>query len=194
MDDLAGHHGNGHARLFPLGIGGDRVTDEAGERDGRAGDEAKDGVYTNYTYGFRFKYPEDKFELEYPNVSSPDSRSWSYLDTTTMLQFKYDQTNTWNDYYRDLETATIGGRVTRKHWVSTKINQKVLGDTKLITVYETTLPEAETEYSTSYSAIWYVRNEGKYIITLISPGLEQLSSQYKTIFDQMVDSVEFINQ
>lgn len=161
-------------------------------------DIVNDGVYTNYEYGFKFKYPEDIFVEQFNSVNHD---GW-YNEKGASTPFDLDENGVWAVVVFTESTKRFEDSVSRKfNLVTGETNS--LGETKISSIEKTgyknvvffeKIPEEKgSEHSVSYKSEWIV--DGRYISLSLSAreNKDSLLMKYKNNFDQMVSSFEFFN-
>lgn len=164
-------------------------------------DNVNDGVYTNYKYGYRFEYPADKFVLLYPKAEN-DGRMWIYqLTGESDYENEYiylsvtQRIDSWREFYEDIYNLRKGESLPNKHEVYTKLESRVTSNYRFVAAFFKTNPEAETEHSVGYSAIWLKENNFTIILDFFTDPerYEEFLLENKNIFDDIVESFEFID-
>lgn len=162
----------------------------------------KDGVYTNYTYGFKFRYDENLFI----NVSASNVRSFvGYSQKNVGSPFDLNSEGVWfsvlvrekNDpsflYAEDLFEEIYQNGDTNISGKALAENVKALNTNnyKRITYDFRNLPDYEGEHGFAYQAQW--KKEGVPVIKIsLSTNRSENLSNYRNNFQSMVESFEFI--
>ena len=153
----------------------------------------ENGVYTNYTYGFRFEYPSEKFKLD-PNgrLVYQNSGGIQYI---LLVSTAYPD-NEYRDWYEQIFALLKDETTLIKHQYSTLLSKTDKDDYRLAITSTKTKQDAETEHSVGYQAIWLIPSG--LTITVSMLGDPEISEEFvlnnKLIFDQIVKSFEFTNQ
>lgn len=149
-------------------------TSPVGFKQEQIQDEAKDGVYTNYTYGFRFKYDNKIF-----NTNNPWDKNWRRFfindDFQRQLIIEVTDNDYLYDYYSDCkqqEEYQICSANTDKFHQS----------------------RGDGDYSPGYGVTFRRNNDEKAYILSISYTDKDNPIEYRKILDQSINSFEFINQ
>lgn len=154
-------------------------------------DKDENGVYTNYKYGFKFEYPNDKFKMVHPDAISL-RREWIYqVDENQYIQLNVFQLNEF--FYDELYELKPGETMKVKHGVLTNLKSQDFGHAKLVVAKAEIFPSVETESASGYSAVW-LRERDNSISLEIYDFLAKETEETKILFDQIVNSFEFINQ
>lgn len=164
-------------------------------------DTENDGIYTNYQYGFRFKYSKDKFVVQF---SKQDSSTWFNEQSDKVIESGPMGLNPDSGVWLNVsafEADPLSQRFLRVYNLETGQTDEA-GETKLYStekpnykqvVYFSKTPESRgIEHSVSYVSEW-ILNKKIYIKLFFAAGdnKEQLLKQYKPAFDQVVNSMEF---
>lgn len=168
-------------------------TSPVGFKQEQIQDEAKDGVYTNYTYGFRFKYPEGKFS-ENENgqlVYEYGNERLLFLNATIHNKGPYS----YRDNFEKVYKASINETVQLRNQNATKLYSEDKGQYRFVVDFMKTPEDAEIEHSVGYRASWLMPNDRTITLTMFGdPSSESYVIDNKPIFDNIVNSFEFINQ
>lgn len=169
-------------------------TSPVGFKQEQIQDEAKDGVYTNYTYGFRFKYPEDKFKKNSEGwmvYEKNDGKQRILLSVTVRNKGPYSYRDSFEKIYMIDQNETIRIR----HLDSTKLYSDDRGSYRILIEFTKTAEDAEIEHSIGYRASWLLPEDRTITINMFSESdSENFVLSNKSMFDQIVNSFEFINQ
>lgn len=164
-------------------------------------EEIKDGVYTNYTYGFRFEYPEEIFDKINPWSESSNNKKffvegsipYLVIDTPQMvvgvLSTSYDA-EYYHGFYNDCVATSPGVLLRKTPKSGSSFKRYNLED---ICVTEST-PEGlkDGEASWAYGATIPYGNDYIYLTLGETDPLELES--LKQEFDSMVKSFEFLDE
>jgi hypothetical protein len=161
-------------------------------------DSINDGVYTNHTHGFNFKYPINTFKYQ---QTLDNGVTWSNEDfkdlnstRTNLLSLSTIIENKESGYLENLFTQTKdllpGQTSTIRFWVATKLEDLTIDGNKISLVYFGSIPYSEVDTSHSYYAFW--EQNGKInVISLTATALEKLDAN-RNLFENLVKSIEFI--
>lgn len=168
-------------------------------------DTENDGVYTNYQYGFKFKYP-NKFFVKQTNslvnigwYNQADAETpfdlrengiWMSLSIASPINNRSNFDGLTNNF-DSIFSMKVGD--TTQYGV-TKLRSVKGRNYKQIIFFSKT-PESKTsEHSVSYVSEWIVDNKN-YLSLYFSAGenKEGLLRKYKITFDQIVNSFEFFD-
>jgi len=170
-------------------------------------DTENDGVYTNYKYGFRFKYSNEFFKSMF---QSNDSVYWrneekDIAENESAIELSVliweDNGAKYNEQGLDYKTAYIqrfneflnikdGEKVPRG---AVRISRYKGADYDRIIYSYTAPPGGESEYKKHYAA-WWLKTGYPVIEVRYTAGANNTLERYKPEFDKIIDSFEFITK
>lgn len=148
-------------------------------------EEVESGVYTNYTYGFRFEYPDKIF-----NTSNP----W---EINMGKQFMVD-----GDFFPRLRVQSLGQEwnETLNKCIEAKEGEIISQDTKSgtrVKLYNTDIscvvsfdPRGFKDGEPPYGFSTYFHKDGQIVLVSLSSSKDS-KNQYASVIDKIVQSFEF---
>ena len=155
-------------------------------------DSENDGVYTNYKYGYRFKYPVDKFEIKYSNK---EGSGWESINLgaeaekgKVILEVVGGGHNA--DFYKEALLVEDNAE-----WLPgiIKISSED-NEFALVKVFGNT-PSRSEDKALFYAAYFIRSKEKPFVIFSVATNGNNLDvlRNYESVFEEIVDSFEFID-
>lgn len=155
-------------------------------------DEVKDGVYTNYTYGFRFEY--DVTELEY-DASSDYGAFWKYKNKELgggYLGVIFS--SPLESELQEIYSVSEGKTFPLRHEIYTVLEKKETEMYRLASAHIVTESDAQTDHIVGYEAVVYLKNKKELFLISLLYVPERVDSELlkkkKPFYDQVIDTFE----